>query len=124
MKSPTASIRCLWAIHVLGTTPHEWQKKFLRVSRGKEIKVLTSRQVGKTTAAAIGMAHTAVFMPRSLSVVACPSQRQSAEAIRKVRDMVLKAGATLTSDNVYGLELENEFTRVGATLAVMIWYAV
>src|SRR6476646_1759753 len=97
-----------WAIHVLGTTPHEWQKEFLRVSRGKEIKVLTSRQVGKTTAAAIGMAHTAVFMPGSLSVVACPSQRQSAEAIRKVRDMVLKAGATLTSDNVYGLELENE----------------
>ena len=78
-----------WAIHVLGTTPHEWQKEFLRVSRGKEIKVLTSRQVGKTTAAAIGMAHTAVFMPGSLSVVACPSQRQSAEAIRKVRGRVM-----------------------------------
>ena len=97
----------LWAIHVLGITPHEWQKPFLGAARGAAILALTSRQVGKTTAAAIGMAHTAVFKPGSLSVVACPAQRQSAEAIRKVRDMVLKAGATLTSDNVYGLELDN-----------------
>ena len=98
----------LWAIHVLGITPHEWQKPFLGAARGAAILALTSRQVGKTTAAAIGMAHTAVFKPGSLSVVACSAQRQSAEAIRKVRDMVLNAGATLTSDNVYGLELENK----------------
>ena len=39
------------------------------------------------------MAHSAVFMPGSLSVIACPSQNQSAEALRKVKDMVLKAGA-------------------------------
>ena len=60
------------------------------------------------------MAHTAVFKPGSLSVVACPAQRQSAEAIRKVREMVLKAGATLTTDNVYGLELDKWLARVGA----------
>ena len=111
--NPFLEIACrtdpvLWAIHVVGITPHEWQKPFLGAARGAAILALTSRQVGKTTAAAIGMAHTAVFKPGSLSVVACPAQRQSAEAIRKVRDMVLKAGATLTSDNVYGLELENK----------------
>ena len=36
-----------------------------------------------------------------------PAQQQSAEAVRKVREMVLKAGATLVSDNVYALELAN-----------------
>jgi hypothetical protein len=53
------------------------------------------------------MAHTALFRPGSLSVVACPAQRQSAELLRKVRDMVTRAGAELISDNVYGLELAN-----------------
>ena len=97
----------LWMREVLGIAPHAWQETFLRVKRGASIAVLTARQVGKTTAAACGMAHSAVFMPGSLSVVACPTQNQSAEALRKVRDMVLKAGAELTSDNVYKLELAN-----------------
>ena len=50
-------------------TPHEWQKAFLRTPRGASVVVLTARQVGKTTAAAVGMAHSALFMPGSLSVV-------------------------------------------------------
>ena len=97
----------VWARDVLGINAHEWQKPFLRAKRGESILALTARQVGKTTSAAIGMAHTAFFVPRSLSVVACPSQRQSAEAIRKVRDMVLKAGAELRNDSVYTIELAN-----------------
>ena len=97
----------LWARDVLGTAPHDWQQRFLLAPHGASIAVLTARQVGKTTAAAIGMAHSAVFMPGSLSVVGCPTQNQSAEALRKVRDMVLKAGAELTTDNKYSLELAN-----------------
>jgi hypothetical protein len=79
----------------LGINPHDWQKTFLRAPRGASIAVLTARQVGKTTVAACAMAHTALFKPGSLSVVACPAQRQSAEPIRKVKEMVLKTGATL-----------------------------
>ena len=97
----------LWMRKVLGITPHPWQETFLRTERGASIAVLTARQVGKTTAAAVGMAHSAVFVPGSLSVIACPSQHQSAEALRKVREMVLKAGAELTTDNVFRLELAN-----------------
>jgi hypothetical protein len=97
----------LWMHEVLGINPHDWQKTFLRAPRGASIAVLTARQVGKTTAAAVGMAHSAWFMPGSLSVIACPSQNQSAEALRKVREMVLKAGAELTTDNVFRLELGN-----------------
>ena len=72
----------LWVRQVLGMTPTAWQEQFLREPRGASILVLTARQVGKTTAAAWAMAHTALFEPRSLSVVACPAQRQSAEAVR------------------------------------------
>ena len=46
----------LWMQEVLGITPHDWQKIFLRAPRGASIAVLTARQVGKTTAAAVGMA--------------------------------------------------------------------
>jgi hypothetical protein len=97
----------LWTRDVLGIMPHAWQEKFLLAERGASIVALTARQVGKTTAAACGMAHSAIFMPGSLSVVACPTQNQSAEALRKVRDMVLKAGAELTTENIYKLELAN-----------------
>ena len=65
----------MWVRDVLGMTPTLWQETFLRSPRGRSILVLTARQVGKTTAAAWGMAHAAIFMPGSLSVVACPSQR-------------------------------------------------
>ena len=76
----------LWMHEILGITPHDWQRTFLRTPRGASI-ALTARQVGKTTAAAVGMAHSAVFMPGCLSVIACPSQNQSAEALRKVREI-------------------------------------
>src|SRR5262249_10660374 len=42
-----------------------------------------------------------------LSVVACPAQRQSAEAVRRVREAAIRAGSKLVVDNVYGLELTN-----------------
>jgi hypothetical protein len=96
-----------WMREVLEITPHAWQEKFLRSQRGASIAVLTARQVGKTTAAAVGMAHSAIFKPGSLSVIACPTQNQSAEALRKVRDMVVKAGAELAIENKFSLELAN-----------------
>jgi len=113
MIRPASDIACgidpvLWAIDVLGISPRKWQEEFLRVARGQDVLVLTARQVGKTTGAAVAMAHTAVFKSGSLSVAACPAQRQSAELRRKVRDMLLKAGQKLVSDNVYGLEVANE----------------
>ena len=40
-------------------------------------------------------------------MIACPAQRQSAEAVRRVRDILMKVGAKLMSDNVYALELDN-----------------
>jgi hypothetical protein len=97
----------LWVREVLGIEPLPWQQEFLRAPRGASILALTGRQIGKTSVAAWAMASTALFMPGSLSVVACPAQRQSAEAVRRVREAVIKAGGKLEADNVYGLELTN-----------------
>jgi hypothetical protein len=97
----------LWVLEILGITPTAWQETFLRSPRGSSILALTARQVGKTTTAAWAIAHSMVFTPGSLSVIACPAQRQSAEAVRRVREILLKVGAKLVSDNVFALELDN-----------------
>jgi hypothetical protein len=97
----------LWVREILGVTPTPWQETFLRSPLGASILALTARQVGKTTTAAWAIAHCMLFSPGSLSVIGCPAQRQSAEAVRRVKVFLIKAGAKLESDNVYGLELEN-----------------
>lgn len=97
----------LWVREALQIEPAPWQVDFLRAPRGASIIALTARQVGKTTTAAWAIAHHMWFTRDGLSVVACPAQRQSAEAVRRVRDNLVKVGAKLKSDNVYGLELEN-----------------
>ena len=97
----------LWVQEALAMTPTPWQQTFLRSPRGASILALTARQVGKTTTAAWAIAHSMLLTPGSLSVIACPAQRQSAEAVRRVREAIIKAGAELESDNVYGLELDN-----------------
>ena len=83
----------LWVREILGVTPAIWQETFLRAQRGASILALTARQVGKTTTAAWAIAHSMLFTPGSLSVIACPAQRQSAEAVRRVREALIKAGA-------------------------------
>ena len=97
----------LWVREVLGVEPTTWQEQFLRAPRGGSILALTARQVGKTTTASWAIAHAMIFTPGSLSVIACPAQRQSAEAVRRVREILMKVGAELKSDNVYALELNN-----------------
>ena len=71
----------LWARKVLGIEPHAWQEKYLRARQGQRIAVLTARQVGKSTVAAVGIAHTAVLTPGSTSVVASPTQPLSGEVL-------------------------------------------
>ena len=114
-KTRTSDVRALahrvdpalWVRDQLKVTPALWQDTFLRVPRGASILALTARQVGKTTTAAWCMAHTALMSPGSLSVIACPAQRQSAEAVRRVHGCLHQVGTTFKSDNVYGLELDN-----------------
>jgi Terminase large subunit, T4likevirus-type, N-terminal len=96
-----------WVRDVLGVEPAPWQQDFLRAPKGASIIALTARQVGKTTTAAWAIAHYMLFTPGGLSVIACPAQRQSKEAVRRVRDILIQLGATLKGDNIYELELKN-----------------
>jgi hypothetical protein len=96
-----------WVKRVLGVEPAPWQAEFLRAPLGASILALTARQVGKTTSAAWAIAHYMLFTPGGLSVIACPAQRQSKEAVRRVRDILIRVGAELSSDNIYELELKN-----------------
>ena len=97
----------LWVRHELGLEPTAWQTEFLRAPRGASIIALTARQAGKTTTAAWAIALSMLSTPGSLSVFACPSQRQSGEAVRRVRGILSQTGAELKGDHVYGLELTN-----------------
>src|ERR1700733_2709865 len=97
----------LWVSQALGVEPTAWQMEFLRAPRGASIVALTARQDGKTTTAAWAIAFCMLFTPGSLSVMACPAQRQGGETVRRVREILVKFGAELKSDHVYGLELKN-----------------
>ena len=100
-----------WVERELGVTPDPWQVELLRSPPGSQVIALTGRQAGKTQTAAWALAHVAIFRKGSLSVVACPSQRQSGEAIRRVKAALLRAGALLKADNVFALET-HEGSRV------------
>ena len=82
-----------WVHHELGVAPKPWQAQFLRAPHGASIAILASRQCGKTTTAAVGALPTPhdVHDRNSLSVVGCPTQRQSAEAVRRVKDVLVQA---------------------------------
>ena len=92
-----------WVARKLGMTPDPWQVTLLRTPPGSQLIALTgaSRQdPGRGWAAS----HVAVFELGALSVVACPSQRQSAEAVRRVKAALVKAGVKLKGDNVFAVE--------------------
>ena len=106
MKLPIGSIRRCGCAK-FWCEPDPWQETFLRAPRGASILALTARQVGKTTTAAWAIAHAMLFMP-GLAIGDClsgatPECRGGAAGARGL----VKAGAELKSDNVYGLELEN-----------------
>ena len=107
MNWPTGSTRCCGCARSSAKNRHRGSKITCARRWGASILVLTARQIGKTTVAAWAIAHYMLFTPGGLSVVACPTQPQSAEAVRKVREILVRVGAELTVNNVYGLELKN-----------------
>jgi len=68
-----------------GLDPDPWQRQFL-LSVEKQVLLNCCRQSGKSTATAARALHTALVAPRSLVLLLSPTQRQSTELFRKVRD--------------------------------------
>jgi hypothetical protein len=74
-----------------------------------------TRQWGKSTLAAVKAVHRAYFHAKSLVVVACPTEKQSAELVWKARDFAVKAGVKLRGDgsNRISLRFPNGSRIVG-----------
>lgn len=65
--------------------PDEWQADVL-VADEKRIILNCCRQSGKSSVTSILATHRAMFAKGSLTLVASPSERQSAETLRKIRE--------------------------------------
>ncbi len=89
-----------------GITPDPWQVEVLR-SDSSRILLNCCRQAGKSTVTAVLATHTALYQPRSLTLLLSPSLRQSQELFRKVlavyraRDRPVSA----RTENALSLEL-------------------
>src|SRR5262249_50300396 len=69
-----------------GMTPDRWQTQVLRTRR-TQILLLCSRQTGKTVVAAALALRTALLEAPALVLVLTPSERQSSEFIRRIKEL-------------------------------------
>jgi hypothetical protein len=89
----------LFARDMLQFEPDATQTRVLRDNPRRFI-LNCNRQWGKSTITSILVAHRAIFVPESLSVIVGPSERQSAETLRKVRRFLHIANIRATSDRI------------------------
>ncbi|MBK9167682.1 MAG: hypothetical protein IPM24_09485 [Bryobacterales bacterium] len=83
-----------FAERVLGFAPDAAQREILRNAESRTL-LNACRQWGKTTTAAALAAHRLVTgAAESVTLILTPSARQSAEILRLVEDLALRAGAT------------------------------
>jgi hypothetical protein len=103
-----------FAREVLGFQPDSRQEALLRCDAKQGI-LNCCRQWGKSTVAAIKAVHRAHTVAKSLVVVACPTERQSAEFVMKARAFVDKLGLRVRGDghNRASLRLPNGSRIVG-----------
>ena len=97
-----------WSRRELKLELDPWQVRMVDVAGAARVIVLTHRQAGKTTGAAVGVAHTMLWrQPCSTSLVLAPTLRQSSELIRNLRGRLLTAGEKPSVDNTFSIELMN-----------------
>lgn len=92
-----------------GLEPDPWQEDVLR-SESKRILMNCSRQAGKTTIAGVMALHTALYTPRSFSLIFAPSLDQSLEFFRRVTELAYNLGLENLDPEALrktGLELRN-----------------
>src|SRR3712207_52462 len=79
-----------FARHAIGFDPDPWQAGVLARSSPR-LLLLCCRQAGKSTVSALLALHAALF-ERALVLVLSPTERQSAELLRKVRGFLVALG--------------------------------
>ncbi len=87
--------------------PDSWQKNVL-LSDAKQLILNCSRQTGKSMITAFLASHTAIFTPGSLVLLVCPSERQSGELLRKIKDILANTpDVDFSRDAILQVELGN-----------------
>jgi phage FluMu gp28-like protein len=91
-----------------GYRPDPWQRDLLR-SDAPRVLMLTCRQAGKSTTAGFLALRDALALGGNTVLVVCPSQRQSAELVRRVADAVNRLGRPmrLVGESVLQLAFAN-----------------
>ncbi len=90
-----------------GIVPDPWQEKALRSSSPRML-LCCSRQSGKSTVTAIKALHTALYKPRSLTLLVSPSLRQSGELFKRVISAYGDLGRPVSPDSETALTLTLE----------------
>ncbi|UZF93720.1 hypothetical protein [Bosea sp. NBC_00550] len=97
-----------WSRRELGLDLDPWQRAMTDAPAGSRVIALTHRQAGKTSAASVGVAHTMIWRgPGTTNLILAPTQRQSAELIRRLRGRLIDSGEKLDVDNAFSVELQN-----------------
>lgn len=73
----------------IGFEPDNWQRNVL-MSKSKKLILNCSRQSGKSSTTSVLASHRAIHKPGSLILIVCPSERQSGELLRKIKNILLK----------------------------------
>jgi phage terminase large subunit-like protein len=68
-----------------GFAVDRWQADVL-LSKERQLLLNCCRQAGKSTVVSALALHTAIFHPKSLTLILSPGQRQSSETFKKVLD--------------------------------------
>ncbi len=91
-----------------GFLPDSWQAAVMRSSASRQI-LLASRQSGKSSTTALLLLWTALYKQNSLALAVSPSQRQSIELLRKVRDFLnlLPDASEVDGESTLRLEFAN-----------------
>ncbi len=90
-----------------GIYPDRWQRNVLRSPAPRQL-LNCCRQSGKSTTTAILALHTAIYEPKSLTLLLSPGERQSKELLKKVMDVYRALDRPVPSDTENKLELELE----------------
>ena len=94
---------------VLNFKPY-WYQKMILQSKSRKIALCTGRQIGKTTALAKKVLHFAYTRANSLVLIISPSQRQSIEFLRRIKNDINSSEllrASIVRETQTELEIRN-----------------
>lgn len=92
-----APLSTLAMAHAVDFEPDPWQRDVL-TSTSNRLLLNCSRQTGKSSVSAVLALHMALYTRGSLTLIVCPTLRQSGEMMQKVRSYYHQLGSVIDLD--------------------------